>query len=311
MALNAAQRSARRNRIGSSDAAAILGLDPYRTRSVVFAEKTGKAESFAGNDATFRGECLEPGIRKWVSSILGKDVSGGRMIVHPSDLLVANLDGAIYEGDNIDQIVEIKTSNATDEYGAEGTDEIPERVLIQVSHQLACVPEARRCIVAALCPDFGRFNLNLYVVNRNEELCAAVVKSGIDFMQQHVLPGIEPDNFTLPLEVVKRFHREPKKSIELPDPSLFEVWQEAKAAAKKAGEIEDQALADLLAVMDDAEAAQIPGYGTFTYFEQSRTNFDAKRFKLDQPETFSKYASTSTYRVARFKEAKEPALAMA
>ena len=45
--------------IGASDVAAVLGVDPYRTRLQVWEEKVGIAEPFAGNRHTRRGTRLE------------------------------------------------------------------------------------------------------------------------------------------------------------------------------------------------------------------------------------------------------------
>ena len=51
--------SLRANYIGGSDAAAILGLNPYKSAYALWAEKTGKAVPFEGNIVTKTGAYLE------------------------------------------------------------------------------------------------------------------------------------------------------------------------------------------------------------------------------------------------------------
>lgn len=58
----------RKGRIGASDVAAIMGLDPYRTRYQVFHEKAGTLKTrYTSTEATERGHRLEVPVAQWAA----------------------------------------------------------------------------------------------------------------------------------------------------------------------------------------------------------------------------------------------------
>ncbi|GIV52679.1 MAG: hypothetical protein KatS3mg038_3200 [Candidatus Kapaibacterium sp.] len=60
----------RRSFLGASDAPAVLGLSPWRSAWEVWAEKTGRIDSWSGNAATSAGQLLEPAVLAWASEEL-------------------------------------------------------------------------------------------------------------------------------------------------------------------------------------------------------------------------------------------------
>lgn len=60
---------ARKRGLGGSDAAKVLGLQPYgETRVSLWRYKTGREESKVGNEATRYGSIIEPYIRQWLKA---------------------------------------------------------------------------------------------------------------------------------------------------------------------------------------------------------------------------------------------------
>jgi putative phage-type endonuclease len=57
----------RRTFLGGSDAAAAIGIDPYRSPVALWLEKLGRADGFAGNNATDWGRRLEPVVADWLA----------------------------------------------------------------------------------------------------------------------------------------------------------------------------------------------------------------------------------------------------
>lgn len=255
--ITAEQRLLRADKIGSSDAAAILGLDPYRSAADVWLEKTGQADGFGGNEHTERGNLLEPAVRLWAGAKLGKLMHSDVNCVHPSRLLAANLDAAVYDsiGRSVVEIVEVKTTVNCDEWGEAGTDQVPERVLVQVHHQFACVPSATVAWVPVLMPGFQSFDFRMYRVERNDDLARMVERAGLDFMRRHVIPGVRPDDFKPSLEVLRRVRREPNKTVPVDD-AVLDNYVTARAAKKQAEEIYERAQADLIAALGDAERGE-------------------------------------------------------
>jgi putative phage-type endonuclease len=312
MALNASQRAARAKRLGSSDAAAVLGLDPFCTALDVYQEKVGAVEPWDGDEHTDRGTFLEPGLRAWASKILGKQFCGGRMFIHPSDHLLANLD-ACDRADNPIEGQEIKTTALTEGWGDPFTDQVPEKVHVQVAHQFACVPSLRVMWVPVLMPAYRGFRFNIYRIERNPELVAAVEAAGLKFMLEYVDKRVPPPETFLSIDVAKRLRREPKKTIVM-NAAPVEWWREKRQARLDAEKAEEEALSRILTGLGDAEAAETE-IGTFTYCEQSGgKHVDSRRLMLEYPEVYAAVAVERRYRVPRLKVPKvkpQPQKAMA
>lgn len=277
MAINTKQRAARQRFIGSSDSAAILGVDPYRSAGDVWLEKTGKVEPFAGNADTDRGNLLEPVILTWAEQQLGAPLVRDVFIPPTPDLpfMGANLD-ALIEGDGRLEIVEAKSSVNADEWGEQGTDEIPERVIVQVHH--AMLLRGAGCRIAhvpVLIPGFKSFDWRMYRVMRNDEICAIIVERGEEFWEKHVKRDIEPSGFKPSLEVLKRMRREPNKIVPV-DAALVDAVIVARAMRKQADEESEAADAALIAALGDADAGTYGPGLRFTYHTTKRAGYVVK-----------------------------------
>ena len=260
------QRESRRNFIGSSDAAAIMGLDPYRSAADVWLSKTAKIVDFEGNEATERGTFLEPSIIAWAESKLGVPLDRDVMLVHPSGVLAANLDARYAPGRFI---VEAKSTVVSEEWGPPGTDEVPNRVLIQGHHQLAVAgDDYDRLYVPVLMASFRAFKFQMYEVPRNKDLVDLVAEHCTEFWEKYVKTDTRPDDFKPSLETLKRMNRVPAKSVPVSD-ELVDALIVAKAAAKQAEEEAEQAQAAVLAAMGDAEGGSY-SRGLVTYMETRR-----------------------------------------
>jgi putative phage-type endonuclease len=267
------QRELRRKYLGSSDAAAVLGLDAYRSAADVYLQKTAPVDDDKGNEHTDRGNLLEPVLIQYaVREAKLADVVTGEMVVHPSGLLASNFDARSGDGT---AIVEAKTTVMGEEWGDPGTDQVPDRVNVQVAHQFCCLPTARIAWVPVLLPGFKSFDWRIYRIDRNDELCAIVEKSGLKFMREFVRAGVKPTDFRPNLEILKRVRREPGKVISVPD-RVVGRWLAAKAVlklAEKAVEREETRLQERMAA-EKAEGARFSG-GIVTYLETTRKAYTA------------------------------------
>lgn len=102
----------RKNAIGSSDCAAILGISPYKTKLELWLNKTGiKPDTFTGNYATARGQELEPKIRDWFNNTYGCKMVPERKIHEEFDHVRANADGVDH---SVKRMIEIKAGGLED-----------------------------------------------------------------------------------------------------------------------------------------------------------------------------------------------------
>lgn len=276
--ITAEQRQLRKSYIGSSDAAAILGVDPYRSAYDVWAEKTGRVDGFAGNDATEAGNFLESAVLDWAEAQPDVDpFLRNIMQVRLGGPLAANFDGL---GMGNEFVVEAKTTGivgyCVDENFGEVTSgpdvELPDRVIVQVHHQfLVAGPACRFGWVPAL---IGGQGFRKYRIERNDELCGLMEDRACEFMDRHVAKDTPPENSAPSPDVLKRIRRQPNKIVEVPA-LLADRWimlREARLAAEKA---EKAAQCQLIAALGDAEAGQCPA-GLLTYFEQYRARHEVK-----------------------------------
>lgn len=275
--LTETQKQLRRGKLGSSSAAAALGLDPFKSAADVYMELTGAVEDSAGNENTERGNLLEPAILKWCENETGKHFAPSEMFNHPNGLMCWNADGVMYLDDDssITEAVECKSTVDDSGLGDEGTDQIKEHWLVQIAHAFAVVPTLQVMWVPVLLPGFKKFDFRLYRVDRNDELAELVEQQGLAFMRNHVFPQIPPSNFKPSLDVLKRVRRVPKKVVPVKR-EAYENWIAARAARLQAADDEDVAKAALITALGDAEAGEVDGVGTFTYMETHRKEFTTK-----------------------------------
>jgi putative phage-type endonuclease len=265
------QKLCRAGRIGSSDAAAILGLDPFKSAADVWLEKIGIADGFDGNENTDRGNRLEPVLIQWAEDQLAEDFTSDRMFIHPSNDLIANVDAI-----SLDEtaIIEAKTTVIEEGWGEEGTDQIPDRVQVQVAHQFVCIPSARIAWVPVLLPGFKKFDWRLYRVERNAELCEMVERRGLEFMDRFVRTKERPSDSIPSMEVLKRIRRVPNKTVELPE-EVASHYCDACMVAATANKTRDDAKAALIDALGDAECGTW-GELAFTYMAVKRKGYTIK-----------------------------------
>ena len=132
----------RRRYIGGSDAAAAVGISPYKSPFTLYAEKIGAVEEFSGNLTTEVGAYLEEFVaRKW-SEATGKQVRRKNRII-VNDLYpwaCADVDRMIV-GENA--ALEVKTTNSWPIMRAirNGGDEFPDIYYAQCLHYIKIVME--------------------------------------------------------------------------------------------------------------------------------------------------------------------------
>jgi putative phage-type endonuclease len=284
MAITSEQLIARRSKIGSSDAAAIMGLDPYRSSWDVWAEKTGKLKATADfpSEAAEIGTALESGLLKLAERRIGRPVvSGGDTFMHGSGILAANVDGMVERFERGAEIVEAKDTGVAEGWGEAGTDQIPNRVLIQVTVQMAC-SDSHVAHVVRLLARFGH-SLEMFRVAFNPRLAVMILEECQHFWDSHVKADVPPSGVLPSMTTLKEFVRVPAKVVSIPA-AIVQDWRAEDAAAKTATKRADAAKAKVLAALGDAERGESEA-GNVTYYEQARESYTV---------------AASTFRVARF-----------
>ena len=161
--------------LGSSDAAAICGLNKFKTPAGVWAEKVGLIKPFEGNEATEWGTKLEPVVAQAFSDKTGIEIKKNDNIyahdVHP--FLTATPDYVLSHVPST--LLEIKTTSSRNE--SAWSDGIPDYTHVQVMHQML-VTGADLVHIACLV---GGQKLIINQVRRDEKAISAILDKLLEF----------------------------------------------------------------------------------------------------------------------------------
>ena len=187
--LTEAQRLKRKEGLGASDSAIIMGYSTYKTPYQLYLEKTGLVnDDDETTEQQYWGNEIEPLIIKRFAQENRVDVTFPDTIYHPDyPFIFANLDGWI---ESERAVVEAKCANSFQrkEWDIATSDGIPLAYLIQIAKQVA-VANATRGYCAVL---FGGNEFKQFVYERDSALEDLIIQSDLDFWYG-VQNRIEPD----------------------------------------------------------------------------------------------------------------------
>ncbi len=262
--------------LGSSDAAAIAGLDPYRGPMSVWLSKTGRLPLEAeGSEWMKWGRLLEPAMADEFQRLTGLFVGARQLLVENPERpwQIATLDGFVYESSDEDAeaigIYEAKTV-AGFKSGA-WAEEVPEHFQIQVQHQLA-VTGLEHAWLAVL---FGGQRMEIFELERDEDVIYALIALEEAFWTYNVLGDVAPaaDGSVAASEDLRRaFAASNASTIDLPDEVEGLILQRTAAQEWiRAGE-ESRAKAEqgLMTLMREAEVGLVAGKPRVTWKKQER-----------------------------------------
>jgi putative phage-type endonuclease len=200
----------RRTGIGGSDAAAVLGLSPWKTDFDVWLEKRGEAPRQNPTEAMWWGTALEELVARRYSEATGHKLYNPQTIFrhHQHQQLLATPDRIALIPSKRNRGLEVKTASiyGADEWGAEGTDEIPQHYLVQCVHYMM-VTDYQQWDVAVL---IGGSDFRVYTVKRDLELEGQVRERLLNWWQKHIEEGVQPPmrGSTVDSWIKQRFPRE-------------------------------------------------------------------------------------------------------
>lgn len=308
MAITPAQLEARKNFIGSSDIAAILGLNPYATAWDVWCDKVGLEKKDQGDMSKARfGTRMEPVLREWLADELGRPVVECKETAMHSSIP--------YFGDHADCLVlgrtandpgEIKVSGLLDGWGDPGTADVPSMVTAQCLWHMAMHPKSNGVHVVRCLPDRHDWVPSRYFIDRDsqaKDAIAVVLQAADEFWRSFVIPRKAPDARYAPsAEALKRVHR--AVGVETPIRfALVETWIDLRE--RRLGLEKDEAAAKDLIVAELARAGATVGVcaeGRFVYQpENAGLRVNIGILKENFPEVHEQVAEASTREVPRWK----------
>lgn len=302
--------------IGGSDAASVVGLNPFSSPYALWAEKTGRTPPFEGNLATDVGTYLEDFVAKRFEAVSGKRVRRDNHSILNSlyPYSIANVDRVVV---GEDCGLECKSTSALNTKRFRG-GEFPTNYYCQCVHYLA-ITERAKWFLAVL---IGNNDFRVYQLTRSiEDTCpdwcessvyisddeiAALMLAEAAFWEDHVLTGIPPaaDGSARCAETIGQMYPASEDvSVSLMGYATeLEQYMALSAQIKELEGIRDGVGNKIKAFMQEAARGETDRYRV-SWATAERKSFDSKSFMKDHPElNFEKYYKTSSYRTFKVAE---------
>lgn len=182
----------RRRGIGGSDAATVVGLNPYSSLFSLWADKMGQLPEKEDSEAMRQGRDLEQYVAERFCEKTGKKVRRiNAMMQHDKhDFMLADIDRAIV-GEKAG--LECKTTSVMNLKKFKN-GEFPEHYYVQCVHYLA-VTGWEKWYLAVLILNQGFY---IFEIERDEDEIAALIEAEKEFWEKFVVPGTAPPADGLP-----------------------------------------------------------------------------------------------------------------
>jgi len=293
----------RKRGIGSSDAAAAVGLNPYKSQLELWLEKTGRDDNLPKTDPhdetspTYWGNLLEPIVAAHYSRRTGHKVRRINAVLqhpHPSLLwMLANIDREVVGSDEV-QILECKTAGLN---GARlWRDGVPEYVQLQVQHQLAVTGKASADVAVLL----GGQELEIHRIPRDEGLIGRLIQLERHFWQYVETDTPPPADGSESAELALRclYPQDSGQTVDFSqDVTLSATFTDLVQVRLSLADLETQEAKlkqALLQAMGEASKAVFET-GTVTWKKAKDSQvLDTKRLLQEQPTLLAQYSTIKT-----------------
>lgn len=295
--------AARKAGIGGSDAAVIIGLNEFRSRFEVWADKVGYDLPQKESEALRIGTDLEDYVAKRFEEATGKKVRREHKMFFNSDFpfSLADIDRKIV-GENAG--LECKTTSAYNKEIFEDGD-IPPYYYVQCQHYMA-VLGFEKMYLAVLVLGVGFY---WFLIERNDSEIAALMDAEKDFWENNVLAKKEPDPdgsescgkavAYLTSTQIDELH---ESLVDMKD--RIERREALKSMIDTLEQEKSQIEQEIKLRLDTATEGDVDGYKV-TYRQQMRTTIDSKRLLSERPDIYQKYSKDSASRILRITKKKE------
>lgn len=292
----------RREGIGGSEAAIIVGLNRFGSPLQLWADKMGLRKELEETEVMRQGSDLEEYVaRRWMEAT-GKKVRRRNYIFRNTDYphSIADIDREVV-GENAG--LECKTTSLYNKSDFEN-GEIPPTYYVQCQHYMAVMGYDRMYLaVLVLSKAFYHF-----CIERDNGEIAALMEKEAAWWEEYVTGDSvpEPDGSDGDDALIRdRFPDSDGGEVFLGMRTQdFEELSELDRQIKDLTVRRDACKQAIMQDMGEASKASALNGWTATWKQQLTTRFDSKALKADHPELYQKYARASDTRVFRYKKEK-------
>ncbi len=288
----------RKHGIGSSDAAAAVGLNPYKSQLELWMEKTGRDAGLPKPDPhdttapVYWGTLLEPIVAASYTQQTGRRVRKVNAVLQHPDKpwMLANIDREVMGASDV-QILECKTAG---EFGARlWRDGVPEYIELQVQHQLAVTGKQAADVAVLLCGQ----QLQVHRIQRDDVLIAKLIKLQERFWHYVVTDTPPPADGSQSAATALQYLYLRDNSAERLDFSqdsqmsaLFADLIEARLQVDKYKNLEEQFKQKIQQAMGSASQATFETGSVSWKRSKDSRSLDTERLLAEHPELSAQYS---------------------
>lgn len=278
--------------LGSSDAAAIMGLTERPSIADVYLRFIN-GRSHEDNLYMKAGRAMEPVILEQFQEETGEALTIEDVIyIHRDfDYLVTKPDAMTANG-----YIEAKLTTHGDDWGEYGSDAVPDYVFCQVQHGMEVTEKDYSLIPVVIMGRWG-MEFRLYHVAKSGIIVPQMVEMEKKFWNENVLQRVPPEPRSL--EDAKKLW--PNSSIatieatpEISD--ALTALKEIKAELKELGQRKEFCELEVKKFMKDAEAVRIGNKILATWKSNSVSRIDVTRLRHDLPKIAEDFTNEGTER---------------
>jgi putative phage-type endonuclease len=287
--------------IGGSDAAAVCGLNPYKSRYALWVECLNGPEPIEDPKVLERmelGHKLEPVIADLFTERTGLTVAEFPYLLrHPEHpWMTANIDRLVVPEDDTEvAVLEVKKTGAHMASGWD-TEKVPDHYMLQGQHYLGVtgLPVVWFAVL------IGGDEVRTVRVERDDNLISDLMEieeAFVKLVETKTPPATDGSEATLKA-LARRFEVVPKSEVELDVTTvemvgdLLDRMDDAKALTREIDAIK----ALLMEGMGENEIGTYEGDTVLTWKQATRTALDTAALKRAFPDLFAEFQKTTTYR---------------
>ena len=283
--------------IGGSEAAAACGLDPWRSRVRLWAEKTGRLAPSDDTEAAFWGRALEVVVAEEVAARYEAEVVDGPRELRDERYpwMVGHPDRYITRAGELG-ILEVKTAGMRQEHAwADGAT--PLGYVLQAHHYLA-LTDLPFALVAVL---LGGQRLELRRLDRDDSLAELLRATERQFWHYVETDAVPPPSSAsgddrAAFDLYPSSRREARKSLSTAAQRCLGELRELTTARDAI----DRAIARRREVVQvelgDAELGTVAGEPVVKWAAGEQRRIDTTRLRAEAPELAAQYETVTTYR---------------
>lgn len=292
----------RKNSIGGSEAASVLGLNSFKSGYTLWAEKKGfiNIEDSADNEAMRVGRDLEEYVARRFCEAAGKKVRKRNfMFLHDDyDFISANVDREII-GENVG--LECKTTNIFNKSDFEN-GEIPLYYYCQCTHYMAVMGYERMYLAVLV---LGK-SFHWFEIERNEDEIENLIKSEVDFWNKYIIGKEVPkvDGSENTSETIASVYGHAKNERIVLRNEDIKQYIELQKRIKELRGLQEELKQKIQITLGNCDTG-ISKYFEVTWKKQERNTVDTKRLKKEEPQIYNRFLKASQSRVFKVKKIKE------